>query len=125
MKTKIEKSKDFEKNLKEPEEIEMFNISNYFNPQPGSIETSLCICVNEVTQNFIKSIGKEKEYFDYLENVNEILEPTFDKITDLTIEFANNNLANGKYERPKNDLPDEVKKEIMNLLKDCLFGGRN
>ena len=118
---KTKQVENIEESLAKPEGIELFNISHNFKPQKCSVEISLNIGVNSLTKEFIVLIGKEKEYMDYMRNFGEIIEQFGEKINCLTHEFAKNNLAEGKYEKPSFD--NEVEDAFMNFLK-VLLGGK-
>ena len=117
METKVE---SLQESLKEPNGIELFTISHYFNPQHDGIEISFNIGVRESTKQIIILIGKEKQYMDYLQNINEIFKQFGEKINCLTLEFAKNNLANDKLEK---HLFNELEDEFLQSLK-VLLGGK-
>lgn len=83
----------------------------------GVLKISLYIKKDNKTLNAMHLAGKEKEYDQYLNEINNIIKPISKQLNDTTYEFVMNNLTN-------ENISDEQLKNVLNELAKCILGGK-
>ena len=82
-----------------------------------ALKISLYIKKDNKTLNAMHLAGKEKEYDQYLNEINNIIKPISKQINNTTYEFVMNNLTNDK-------ISDEKLKKVLDELAKHILGGK-
>lgn len=81
------------------------------------LKISLYIEKDNKTLNSMHLAGKEKEYEQYLNTINNIIKPISKQLNDTTYEFVMNNLTN-------ENISDEQLKIVLDALAKHILGGK-
>lgn len=88
------------------------------------LKISLYIEKDNKTLNSMHLAGKEKEYEQYLNEINNIIKPISKQINNTTYEFVMNNLTNDNISDEKLKIIDEQLKNVLDELAKCILGGK-
>lgn len=113
------KRTNFEDGIEIPDGLEMFHLLCVENSEGCGLGVSFGFAKDEAQLELMKSIGKEKEYQDYLKTVSRTMEPVFDVVNEITINFIKKNVfSNHILAR------EELDTLLSRLLVKAILGGR-
>lgn len=99
--------------------LNMFEIEcNFEVSSPKTASVNLYLVSSEETKENMRFINKEKEYKEYLEQVKDIIKPVEEKLCELTIKFAEDNISDKAISKNV----DEMRELLKGVLNGILGG---
>lgn len=98
--------------------LNMFEIKCDFGvSSPTVAGVKLYLVSSQEAEDYMRIIKKEKEYKEYLEQIEQIIKPVEEKLCELTIKFAKDNLSNrGVIKENADERMKELLKEALNEI---------
>lgn len=103
--------------------LNMFEIECEFEvSSPTDASVNLYLATSKEAENHMRIINKEKEYKEYLEQIKQIIKPVEEKLCELTMKFAEDNLSDQGVGKEKENAEERMK-EILNEIFNGILGG--
>ena len=100
--------------------LNMFEIECEFEvSSPTDASVNLYIVSSKETEEHMRLINKEKEYKEYLEQMKDIIEPVKEKLCELTMKFAKDNISDKGIGKNADEI---IRKLLKGVLNEILGG---
>ncbi len=109
---------NFEEGFEMPDGLELFNLKCVANAEHHGLSVTFGLVKDDTLLEFMKVLGKEKEYQVYLESISKTMESVFDELNKITTNFIRNELL-------KNPVlnREELDGLVSKLLARAILGG--